>query len=104
MKVTEMHYHRNGVGGLPFHVGIVHNDGREMLVVRFTKEADEQTGNVVCAAFDLAKLDQREIRFFHNSWRGDHYSGIMDAAIEKETAARELRWEMERAYKDLQGV
>lgn len=107
--VTQLDYHRNGVSGLGFHVGIVEEPGddgtkREMLVVRFPKEADQETGNVVCAAFDLAKLDKREIRFFYNSWRGDHYSDVMDDAIEAQRKERNLHWEMEQAYKDLQTV
>lgn len=107
--VTQLDYHRNGVCGLGFHVGIVEerNDNgtqREMLVVRFQKEADEAIGAAVCAAFDLAKLDQREIRSFYNSWRGDHYSDVMDAAIEVQRKDRNLYWEMEQAYKDLQTV
>lgn len=88
MKVKKLDYHRNGVCGLGFHVAIVEDrsDGekRDMLVVRFSKEADKETGAVVCAAFDLAKLDEREIRFFYNSWRGDHYNAVVDSAIEKQ--------------------
>ena len=85
-KVKVFDYHRNGISGLGFHVGIVEekdDEGklREMLVIRFPKQADEDTGNVVCAAFNLAELDKREVRFFHNSWRGDHYHAVMDAAI-----------------------
>ncbi len=79
-------YHRNGVGGLGFHVAIVDEveDGvkREMLVVRLGHRMnDADAGGVLCCAFDLSKLDQREIRFFHNSWRGDHYVNAMDKAI-----------------------
>lgn len=108
-KVTQLDYHRNGVCGLGFHIGIIedrNDDGtkREMLVVRFPKEADEKTGNVVCAAFDLAKLDRREIRSFYNSWRGDHYSDVIDDAIAEQRRQRDLYWEMEQAYKDLQVV
>lgn len=87
MKVKSIDYHRNGVSGLGFHVAIVEDDSdgpkREMLVIRFPKEADKETGNVVCAAFALDQLDKREIRFFHNSFRGDHYSDFMDQAIEE---------------------
>lgn len=100
--VKEFHYHRNGVSGLPFHVGIVQEGEQEMLVIRFEKSADEATGNVVCAAFDLARLDEREIRFSYNSWRGDHYSDIMDQAIAAKEKASALYWEMEQAYRDLQ--
>lgn len=86
-KVIAIDYHRNGISGLGFHVGIVEEtEGtivRKMLVVRFPKEADNDTGNVVCAAFDMEKLAEGEIRFFYNSWRGDHYHSVMDAEIEK---------------------
>jgi len=88
LKVKSLDCHRNGVCGLGFHVGIVEDttDGRknkrDMLVIRFDKQADKDAGQVVCAAFDLALLDKREIRFFHNSWRGDYYHTAMDAAIE----------------------
>lgn len=109
MKVTRLDYHRNGISGLGFHVGIVEEMGedgkiREMLVVRFLKEADKETGNVVCAAFDFAKLDKREIRFFYNSWRGDYYSYVMDDAIEAQRKQDDLHWQMEQAYRDLQGA
>lgn len=87
-SLVKMDYHRNGISGLGFHVAIVDetegDETRRMLVVRFNKRADEETGNVVCAAFDLAKLDQRIIEFGLNSWRGDHYSDFMDAEIGKD--------------------
>ena len=84
MKVKELQHHRNGVSGLPFYVGIVQDDeDRDMLVVRFY-DADKAAGAVVCAAFDLALLDKRDIQFGSNSWRGDHYHEVMDAAIAEE--------------------
>lgn len=70
---------------------------REMLVIRFAGGADKDTGAVVCAAFDLAKLDAREIRFGANSWRGDHYSGVMDHAIALDTAKSEASWQNQEA-------
>jgi hypothetical protein len=83
LTVKNVEYHRNGISGLPFYVGIVESieDGkkRDMLVVRFVENADTMTGNVVCAAFDLAKLP--DIRFMHNSFRGDHFHVAMDEAI-----------------------
>ncbi len=88
LKVRKLAYHRNGISGLGFHVAIVDEieDGkhREMLVVRFPREADKETGNIVCAAFDLAKLDKRCIAFGQNSFRGDHYHQVMDEAIIEE--------------------
>ena len=93
-KVQEIHHHRNGVCGLPFYVGIVKEDDegikRDMLVIRFPN-SDKEAGAIVCAAFDLALLDARNIRFAENSWRGDHYARCMDDAIatriEKEEGA-----------------
>lgn len=104
MKVQQLDYHRNGVSGEGFHVGIVDftEDGqqREILVIRFPREAS--SGGILCAAFDLSLLDQREIRFAHNSWRGDHFADVMDEAIQERKKERALYWEMEQAYRDLQ--
>lgn len=89
-NVRILDYHRNGIAGLGFHVAIVEevedSNRREMLVIRFPQSADKETGAIVCAAFDLAKLDQREVRFIYNSWRGDHYHGAVDAAIAERDA------------------
>lgn len=79
MTIRIIDYHRNGICGLGFHVAVVEHEGREMLVIRF-EDADKPTGSVVCAAFDFAQLDKREVRFFYNSWRGDHYAQAMDDA------------------------
>ena len=89
MKLKSLNSHRNGVCGLGFYVAIVEDKEkwekkkREMLVIRFPKSADKKSGGVICAAFDLAALDKREIRFGYNSWRGDHYSDFMDDEINK---------------------
>lgn len=103
--VMQFAYHRNGVCGQGFYVGIVKDEaGRDMLVVRFPKESDKATGAVHCAAFDLAQLDKREIAFGLNSWRGDHYSDAMDEAIDAREKADTLYYEMEAAYRDLQSA
>jgi hypothetical protein len=82
LRVKQIARHRNGICGLPFTVAIVAEKDqygcREMLVVRFDKSADKDTGNIVCAAFDLAKLAQGDIEFGSNSWRGDHYNEVID--------------------------
>ena len=86
-KVLQLEPHRNGVSGQPFFVGIIEDkegdQTRTMLVIRFT-DVDDVVGAVVCAAFDLDKLAKGEIRFRHNSWRGDVYAATMDDAILKE--------------------
>lgn len=85
-EVTALAYHRNGISGAGFHVAIVlDNDGSEKVVIRFGAEADKGTGGVVCAVLDLGILREAEggqrIAFARNSWRGDHYNGIVDRAI-----------------------
>ena len=68
LSILDHAHHRNGVGGAPFKVAIVHDAelDRDMLVVMF---ADQY----YTAAFDLELLQERDIRFGSNSWRGDHY-------------------------------
>lgn len=84
MKLKQLDYHRNGISGMGFHVAIVQDKGTEMLVIRMgDKEADRDSGSVLCAAFDLALLDKREIRFFYNSFRGDYFADKMDEWIEE---------------------
>lgn len=85
--VEKIDYHRNGVGGMGFHVAILKEDGRNMLVVRFPKEADKDAGAILCAAFDLALLAEGVIEFGHNSWRGDHYNEVVDKRIAADEAA-----------------
>lgn len=86
-KVEKLDYHRNGVSGAPFHVAIVSGEqGQRMLVVRF-EDCDEAVGQVVCAAFDIDKLAAGDIAFFSNSWRGDRFHEVVDAAIKAQKTA-----------------
>lgn len=73
-------YHRNGVMGLGFQVAIGRWEGRDHLVIRFPKSADEKVGGCLCATFDLKLLDQRNIKFAENSWRGDEMADAFDRA------------------------
>ena len=82
-SVEKLAYHRNGVAGLGFHVAIVGG----MLVVRFPSESDQAAGGVLCAAFSLQKLAERDIAFASNSWRGDEFAPMIDAAIARDEAA-----------------
>jgi len=84
LDVDEISYHRNGICGLGFYVAVVKEkeggETRKMLVIRFPN-IDQKAGAVVCAAFDLAKLAKHDIKFGSNSYRGDHYSEVMDDVI-----------------------
>ena len=81
MKVEKLDYHRNGICGRGFYVGIVSDGKNRLLVIRFPREDDRKVDAVLCAAFDLTKLQEENITFGENSWRGDHFSDIMDRAI-----------------------
>ena len=91
--VESLAYHRNGVGGCGFYCAIVKDNGRDMLVVRFQGEydngenIDQRVGAIVCAAFDTKLLALGNIAFGANSWRGDHYAPVIDAAIKEREAS-----------------
>jgi hypothetical protein len=57
-----------------------------MLVIRFDKSADADTGNVICVAFNLPKLTAGIIESGENSYRGDYFAPIIDKYIEQESA------------------
>jgi hypothetical protein len=83
MKLTiiDIAYHRNGVGGAPFHVAIFDEDksahpddqGRKVGIV-FEQEWHT-------AVLDIAKLARGDIAFGSNSWRGDNYESRLRTAI-----------------------
>lgn len=86
-KVNQIDYHRNGVSGMPFYVmrTIINVDGKdgEYLIIRPAEsKIDEDTGQVNCFVLSMEKLP--DIRFFHNSWRGDRFAAIADQAIAEE--------------------
>jgi hypothetical protein len=79
IRVLNIDYHRNGVGGAPFHA-IVFRD--------FGEEASVKVGIVFdapahVAVLDIAKLVDCDVEFGSNSWRGDHYEAALRRAIKK---------------------
>jgi hypothetical protein len=73
IRVIDWAYHRNGVGGAPFHV------------VLFDDVDDENTRKVGilfdapyhCAVLDIAKLSAGSIGFGFNSYRGDVFEDTL---------------------------
>lgn len=78
-QVLELHSHRNGISGTPFHVAFVEDniDGemKKFLVVQF---GDDPMNTAV---LEMEKLKEEDIEFGSNSWRGDHYADVMEKAI-----------------------
>lgn len=91
-KIIAADYHRNGVSGVPFHIAIVEDDGRRMLVVSFNDDDDCYT-----AAVDLDVAAAGNI-YMHpvpgvpgsggNAWRGDTYAAKYHDAIVKDVDDR----------------
>ena len=92
MKIMKADSHRNGVGGEPFNVAIVEEDGRKMLVVMFGEQ-------YFTAAFDLDLLKEDVIEFGDNSWRGDHYDRELREPLAKFISDQnEAKWEQIKTH------
>ncbi len=92
IEILEADYHRNGVGGEGFYVGLIRDEGRRMLVTWFPEYEDD--GNTLTpfqtriAVVDVDAAATGNIYMYRrgdqpggNAWRGDHYG----------TAARKIR-------------
>jgi hypothetical protein len=83
-KITNIRvdYHRNGIGGIGFHVALFDNKTSEGTERRMVGVVFPEAG--ACAVFDVDELSKGNIQFAHgNSWRGDHFEPQLREAIEK---------------------
>ena len=110
LKIQQVEYHRNGVGGEGFHVIRFKDHGKNMLASVFGLEpcgsrfehddcsACEYFGegsqcllhsrtNGRVAVFDVDLLTAGEIRMGYNSWRGDEFERELREAILAEREA-----------------
>ena len=79
IRILNIDYHRNGVGGAPFHAIVFRDrstEGSTKLGIVFEAESH-------VAVLDIAKLAGGDIAFGSNSWRGDHYEKRLREAIEQ---------------------
>jgi hypothetical protein len=103
ITIEQIDHHRNGVGGDSFYVVLFKyqpdsydpNDPRDpepMMAVLFDLDQDEEGKdahdrgefyNTPCAVFNRNKLERDEIRFGHNSWRGDEFDDILRTACKE---------------------
>jgi hypothetical protein len=88
MRVKRIHvraidFHRNGVGGAPFHVAIFDEDGGTHPEDRGRKVGIVFEQPDHCAVLDIARLAAGDIAFGSNSWRGDEYEPHLRKAIKK---------------------
>lgn len=80
-RITDVSYHRNGVGGEGFHAVLFdwkHGDGTERKMVATVFDTIGQ-----CAVYDVAQLAKGNIAFANgNSWRGDRFEDALRKAID----------------------
>lgn len=80
LQIVAQDYHRNGVGGAPFKVALVHDESERdvKLVIMF-----EQEGHT--AVLSLEKLlHHSDIAFGSNSYRGDVYESMLRSKLWKD--------------------
>lgn len=83
IKIKQVQYHRNGVGGEGFHVVLFSDKkeaGENMMATVFG-------GNGQCAVIDLDMAQRGNVGGIadddgFNCWRGDHFEGELRAAID----------------------
>jgi hypothetical protein len=85
LRILNIAYHRNGVGGAPFHV-IVFRDSEHKTSLKLSIVFDEPWHTAV---LDINKLAERDIAFGSNSWRGDQYEPALRKAIAEHQSRRE---------------
>ena len=81
LEVLDISFHRNGIGGAPFHAALFHDGGSLKVGVLFSAQAH-------CAVLDLELLLAKDIAFGTNSWRGDRYEPLLRAAIANHVATK----------------
>ena len=82
IKILSEAYHRNGVFGEPFHVGLFQDeDGTTKVYVDFGGEA--------FAVLQVDLLAQGDVAFGSNSWRGDTFAGPVRRLCNRDATQQE---------------
>jgi len=81
LEILDISFHRNGIGGAPFHAALFHDGDSLKLGVIFDAEAH-------CAVLDLELLLAKDIAFGTNSWRGDRYEPLLRYAVANHVATK----------------
>ena len=87
-KYIDIDYHRNGIGGEGFHTVLFENeDGQRMVGITFN-QGDTANG-ILTAVLDVDMLNQENIRFGENSWRGDNYHDELQEIVKEYNLEKE---------------
>jgi hypothetical protein len=69
-NVISMDSHRNGISGVPFNVIVFEaTEGMRMVGIVFDSDGDLPR----CAVLDIDKLNNNDVAFGSNSFRGDYF-------------------------------
>lgn len=75
LSIEQIHFHRNGIGGAPFHALLFDDpDVGPMFGIVFDEPQH-------VAVFQFGELADGNIAFGRNSWRGDRYEPHLREAI-----------------------
>ena len=79
MKLIKSDYHRNGITGVPFTIGIIKDEeNNNKLIIQFEDKLEYS------AVFDLDLLKQNIIEFGKNSFKSEYYADDFKILTDKE--------------------
>ena len=89
MKVNKIDYHRNGVCGAGFFVGLIEDEDKSTKLFVHFPDHDEDGyvkngDSVMTAILDADLVGKHVTEFMVNSWRGDHYHDLVVDKIMKD--------------------
>ena len=89
MKISKIDFHRNGVCGEGFYVGLIKDEDKSTkLFVHFPeydKDGYMKNGDYVrTAILDADLVGEHKTEFMVNSWRGDHYHDLVVDKVMKD--------------------
>lgn len=82
IKIIQIEYHRNGVGGKPFYAVLFKHapEGRKQM--NFLASVFDEQGSISVICLDM--IEEHGVTFAENSWRGDYFETVLIDAIKKE--------------------
>lgn len=83
-RVISLDSHRNGISGVPFNVIVFEaTEGMRMVGIVFDSQDNR---NPMCAVLDIDKLNNNDVAFGSNSFRGDYFFKEIQECFQEEMA------------------
>lgn len=77
LKIVDVAFHRNGVGGVGFYAVLFDDKENGRMVASLFDSPG------YCAVYQVEMLSNGDVKFGSNSWRGDHYESQLRPAVKK---------------------